>query len=102
MIFCKLYNQSLILVFQAGTYSNTTHCIDCYEGHYCPSAPSKPIPCPPGTYANAEGFASCLACPAGFECLNATVNPTSCLAGTYSIQGQVSCLVSLIFNSLVI
>ena len=38
----------------------------CTVGHYCPIGSSEPVPCGPGTYADAEGMAECNPSPGGY------------------------------------
>lgn len=66
----------------------------CSNGHYCPEGSSAEVPCPIGTYRDAEGgtvLSDCFECPEGLFCpTEATVTPTAnvCAAGFYCPEGQ--------------
>eukprot|EP00762_Andalucia_godoyi_P006917 ANDGO_08315.mRNA.1 Reticulocyte-binding protein 2 homolog a len=102
-----------------GTYNpvsgatNSTWCLSCPAGYYCPNNASVTYvnyPCPPGQYCpmgssvpvlcpqgtnrtdeNGMNVTSCGACPAGFVCAsNGTVVATGCLGATYCPSGSSS------------
>ncbi|CDI84806.1 hypothetical protein, conserved [Eimeria praecox] len=95
----------------AGTYSNSisladsSECISCLPGYYCPEGSSEQIPCPRGSYCPkrtespdhhpcpggtynpttmAIDVVQCLPCPAGKYCPQGSAAPIDCPAGTYS------------------
>ena len=60
----------------------------CFQGYYCPTDTTTPIPCPAGTYNSLPNIADpsgCLTCPQGSFCPSASMLPTSCAAGSYMI-----------------
>ena len=73
---------------------------NCEEGHYCPSASYRPIPCPAGTYGNDgvtsyKSLSNCRTCRAGRYCseeasLQSVIDGQLCEAGFFCSQGSNS------------
>lgn len=90
----------------AGTYSSSiglhdsTQCVNCMPGSYCPLAATRMTPCPTGTYSSvyntqsaaAPAASFCISCPAGNRCISGSVVPVECGLGFYSDSGAGSCL----------
>ena len=70
-----------------GGLQSETEAQNCAKGHYCPEATDRMIPCPVGTYNEAEegpDIDACKPCTAGFYCEEQTVTPTlKCEKGYY-------------------
>ena len=67
----------------------------CPVGHYCPEGTDNPLPCPLGTFMNAqsaEAESDCKACTAGYYCNDtALANPVGrCFEGYYCIGSAES------------
>lgn len=74
--FCPI-NVTVVVPCREGTYSfnDSTECLPCIKGSYCPPASCAPVTCPCGHSCPRDGL----------------YIPQPCPAGTYSPRGQVSC-----------
>ena len=62
-------------------------CLECTQGHYCPTGSSSPVPCAEGSYSFGVGLSiqsQCLPCPPGTECPAGAVVPIACEPGTHA------------------
>jgi hypothetical protein len=86
----------------AGTYSgartgltDSSQCLNCTVGHYCPEASSQPTACGSGTYQPLAGVgdaANCRDCDAGWACPTSAIAAPSvpCDPGYYCPAGSSS------------
>eukprot|EP00163_Fabomonas_tropica_P011852 TRINITY_DN227_c0_g2_i1.p1 TRINITY_DN227_c0_g2~~TRINITY_DN227_c0_g2_i1.p1 ORF type:complete len:7500 (+),score=2428.07 TRINITY_DN227_c0_g2_i1:177-22676(+) len=59
----------------------------CPVGHYCPANSDSPLPCPAGTFQNAQGNDTCMECPEGFYCPQTSSTLIACPPGSYCPAG---------------
>ena len=66
----KFYHLYCCVACESGQVAGSDSCIDCQEGHKCPS--TQPVslngPCSPGTFQPKTKQTTCIDCPKGKEC----------------------------------
>lgn len=65
----------------------------CPQGKMCPQGSVAPLPCPAGSFQNAQQKSSCSVCPAGYYCpdgVSGTINPIICPQGYYCPENTTS------------
>ncbi|XP_031559215.1 multiple epidermal growth factor-like domains protein 6 [Actinia tenebrosa] len=92
----------------AGSFWQTSTCVQCPSGYFCEGNSSAPMPCSAGTanintgsqssaacvacgsgFNSTAGATSCTPCPAGYNCT--TGQASLCSAGWYSLYGEGVC-----------